>query len=384
MTDVADAREDLEAGTGSSTAAPAHRRRERPAPDRRVDDRRRRRRAARRPRRPRRDGALQPRPAVLRAASSRREPRDGVAGYALDPAAVPMLERGDARIFGERAAPAPTAGAWSRSRSRSASAAAGTSCGDAWRLSAAEPSPTDCGSRPPRLEDELRAAARGARRVTADVTLFAGASACAATSARRLARWYDLPRIRPRPRGVPRPLTAGRGAPGRRPRGLRAVDRARSTSGASSRTCDPGLPADGAPRRTGRAPPAAALFARLRDDRRYARSPHAAARRRVDGPVVGSRHATLSDRPPVESTHPHPAAERRVRRADDRCRSHAEGRAARPAGQGRRRRTRPHRQGRSSPASASASASSSPSTARSTTRRARPSRRSRTTSSPTR
>lgn len=32
----------------------------------------------------------------------RREPRDGTAGYALDPAALPMLERGDARIFGAR------------------------------------------------------------------------------------------------------------------------------------------------------------------------------------------------------------------------------------------------------------------------------------------
>jgi phenylacetic acid degradation operon negative regulatory protein len=31
-----------------------------------------------------------------------REPRDGVAGYALDPAAVPMLERGDRRIFDRR------------------------------------------------------------------------------------------------------------------------------------------------------------------------------------------------------------------------------------------------------------------------------------------
>lgn len=32
----------------------------------------------------------------------RREPRGGTAGYALDPAALPMLERGDRRIFGER------------------------------------------------------------------------------------------------------------------------------------------------------------------------------------------------------------------------------------------------------------------------------------------
>jgi phenylacetic acid degradation operon negative regulatory protein len=31
-----------------------------------------------------------------------REPRGGAAGYALDPEAVAMLERGDARIFGER------------------------------------------------------------------------------------------------------------------------------------------------------------------------------------------------------------------------------------------------------------------------------------------
>lgn len=41
---------------------------------------------------------------VARGVLRREAGDDGTAGYALDPAALPMLERGDARIFGERAA----------------------------------------------------------------------------------------------------------------------------------------------------------------------------------------------------------------------------------------------------------------------------------------
>jgi phenylacetic acid degradation operon negative regulatory protein len=117
-----------------------------------------------------------------------REPRDGVAGYALDPAALPMLERGDARIFGERPAPPswclvsfsfPEHQRSQRHRLRRTLAAlgCGTVADGLWIGPAA-------------LEPELREAARA---FGAD--LFTGAQPGADLAA-GLARWYDLPAIR--------------------------------------------------------------------------------------------------------------------------------------------------------------------------------------------
>jgi phenylacetic acid degradation operon negative regulatory protein len=122
----------------------------------------------------------------------RREPRDGVAGYALEPAAVPMLERGDDRIFGERV----EASAWcllsfsfperrrssrDRLRRRLAALGCGTVADGLWIA-------------PATLEDELAATAREIAG-EADVVLFADASPRGDLAA-RLARWYDLPSIR--------------------------------------------------------------------------------------------------------------------------------------------------------------------------------------------
>ncbi|MGH1525122.1 PaaX family transcriptional regulator [Leifsonia sp. L25] len=122
-----------------------------------------------------------------------REPRDGVAGYALHPAAVPMLERGDARIFGERAAPAswclvsfsfPEHQRSQRNRLRRALAAlgCGTVADGLW-------------IGPDSLEGEL---AEVGRAFGAD--LFSGAKLAADPStpdlASAVARWYDLPALR--------------------------------------------------------------------------------------------------------------------------------------------------------------------------------------------
>lgn len=121
-----------------------------------------------------------------------REPRDGVAGYALDPAAVPMLERGDARIFGERAAPAswclvsfsfPEHQRSQRHRLRRTLAAlgCGTVADGLW-------------IGPDALESEL---AEVAHAFGAD--LFTGAHPGTPSTpdlSSALARWYDLPAIR--------------------------------------------------------------------------------------------------------------------------------------------------------------------------------------------
>lgn len=119
-----------------------------------------------------------------------REPRDGVAGYALDPAAVPMLERGDLRIFGERTA--ADADRWclvsfsfpehQRSRrhqlrTRLAALGCGTVADGLW-------------IGPASLEPEL---AESVREFGAE--LFVGARPAAELRA-GLSRWYDLDGIR--------------------------------------------------------------------------------------------------------------------------------------------------------------------------------------------
>lgn len=132
----------------------------------------------------------------------RREPRGGVAGYALDPAAVPMLERGDARIFGERVEasrwlllslsfPERARGSRDRLRRRLAALGCGTVADGLWIAPAALEG---------ELEAELAAAVSAA---SADVhpsgspvvALFADAAPRGDLAA-GLARWYDLPAIR--------------------------------------------------------------------------------------------------------------------------------------------------------------------------------------------
>ncbi|GAA0435112.1 PaaX family transcriptional regulator [Leifsonia naganoensis] len=119
----------------------------------------------------------------------RRAPGDGgVPGYSLDPAAVPMLERGDARIFGERR----PATAWclvsysfpERQRSlrhqlrrRLAAIGCGTVADGLWIGPAA-------------LERELAEVV-----AEFDAVLFVDAAARSDLSA-GLASWYDLPAIR--------------------------------------------------------------------------------------------------------------------------------------------------------------------------------------------
>jgi phenylacetic acid degradation operon negative regulatory protein len=153
----------------------------------------------------------------------RREPRAGVAGYALDPAAVPMLERGDARIFGERVEattwcllslsfPERSRAARDRLRRRLAALGCGTVADGLWIA-------------PSALEDELAAAVEafasapdggrtpgvpgpapgaGVPGTSSDVADRPGAPAVAlfahavprADLAASLARWYDLPALR--------------------------------------------------------------------------------------------------------------------------------------------------------------------------------------------
>lgn len=122
----------------------------------------------------------------------RREPRDGVAGYALEPAAVPMLEEGDARIFGERAEasawcllsfsfPERSRGSRDRLRRRLAALGCGAVADGLWIA-------------PASLEDDLAATAREIAG-EASVVLFADAAPRGDLAA-GLERWYDLPSLR--------------------------------------------------------------------------------------------------------------------------------------------------------------------------------------------
>lgn len=117
-----------------------------------------------------------------------REPRDGVAGYALDPEAVPMLERGDGRIFGRPAIaedwclvsfsfPEHQRSLRHQLRRRLATLGCGTVADGLW-------------IGPARLRPEL---AEVASEFGAD--LFTGARPAGALAA-GVSRWYDLPAIR--------------------------------------------------------------------------------------------------------------------------------------------------------------------------------------------
>jgi phenylacetic acid degradation operon negative regulatory protein len=227
----------------------------------------------------------------------RREPRDGAAGYALDPAAVPMLERGDRRIFGHRVEasrwvlvslsfPERSRSDRDRLRRRLAALGCGTVADGLWIA-------------PSALEDELAeavaaiadtsasAAARGrggiSRTSDVAVALFADASP-RGDLATGLARWYDLPAIRaahesflshfadaPRP-DAPRP-NAPRPDDDARAFGvwMRALDEWRVIP-----YRDPGLPSAAlAPDWPGAA--SAALFQRLRRDLEARAVAHAAS-----------------------------------------------------------------------------------------------------------
>lgn len=145
-------------------------------------------------------GALGVPPATARSSLARmcgrgvllREPRDGVAGYALEPAAIPMLERGDARIFGERA----PASSWclvsfsfpeeqrtlrNRLRRRLAALGCGTVADGLW-------------IGPASLEEEL-AASLDELAPAGSAALF-GDAAVRGDLAAGLGRWYDLAAIR--------------------------------------------------------------------------------------------------------------------------------------------------------------------------------------------
>jgi phenylacetic acid degradation operon negative regulatory protein len=120
-----------------------------------------------------------------------REPRAGAAGYALDPEAVPMLERGDARIFGERRAtdgwclvsfsfPEHQRSLRHQLRRRLAALGCGTVADGLW-------------IGPDRLEPEL---AEVAAEFGADLFTGARPSAEAEDLAAAVSRWYDLPALR--------------------------------------------------------------------------------------------------------------------------------------------------------------------------------------------
>jgi phenylacetic acid degradation operon negative regulatory protein len=128
-----------------------------------------------------------------------REQREGVAGYAVDPAALPMLERGDARIFGRREAAEAVEAAerWClvsfsfpehrrsqrhRLRSRLAALGCGTVADGLWIAPAA-------------LEAEVAEAVQEVEAAGGAATLF-GDAAVRGDLADGLARWYDLPAIR--------------------------------------------------------------------------------------------------------------------------------------------------------------------------------------------
>lgn len=201
-----------------------------------------------------------------------RDPREGAAGYALDPAAVPMLARGDRRIFGERVEasqwvllslsfPERSRSDRDRLRRRLATLGCGTVADGLWIA-------------PSALEDELSdavAASAGAADVA--VALFADASPRGDLAA-GLASWYDLPAIRAahdsflsRFADAPRPADDGQAFA----LWMRALDEWRVIP-----YRDPGLPSAAiAPDWPGAA--SAALFQRLRTDLESRAVAHAAS-----------------------------------------------------------------------------------------------------------
>lgn len=124
----------------------------------------------------------------------RRESRDGTAGYALDPAAVTMLERGDARIYGDRSSggdgwclvsfsfPEHQRKQRHQVRRRLAALGCGTVADGLWVA-------------PSRLEGELRDALDELGLGAAGATVFADAAVRGDVAA-QVARWYDVERIR--------------------------------------------------------------------------------------------------------------------------------------------------------------------------------------------
>ncbi|SEI12162.1 MULTISPECIES: PaaX family transcriptional regulator C-terminal domain-containing protein [unclassified Leifsonia] len=139
----------------------------------------------------------------------RREPREGTAGYALDPAAVPMLERGDRRIFGDRVEasrwvlvslsfPERSRSDRDRLRRRLAALGCGTVADGLWIApSALEDELAEAVSAIADTSDSAAERGRGGtfRASEAAVALFADASP-RGDLATGLARWYDLPAIR--------------------------------------------------------------------------------------------------------------------------------------------------------------------------------------------
>ncbi|MEV8213134.1 PaaX family transcriptional regulator C-terminal domain-containing protein [Leifsonia sp. NPDC077715] len=205
----------------------------------------------------------------------RREPRESAAGYALEPAAVPMLERGDDRIFGERVEattwcllsfsfPERRRGSRDRLRRRLAALGCGSVADGLWIAPAA-------------LEDELAATARDIAG-EADVVLFADAAPRGDLAA-GLSRWYDLEAIR----RVHESFLARFGDVAAPPDDaqafalwIRALDEWRVIP-----YRDPGLPSDALPAGWPGAD-SASLFRRLRSDLEDRAVAHAAA---VAGPA---------------------------------------------------------------------------------------------------
>lgn len=188
-----------------------------------------------------------------------RAPHGSVAGYALDPAAIPMLERGDARIFGERAPatdrwcllsfsfPEHRRGRRHQARRRLAALGCGTVADGLWIA-------------PARLEHELVAALGELGADATDASLFADAR-LRGDLATELARWYDLRRIRAAHEAFLHGF-ADVGIPGDDREAfalwMRALDQWRVIP-----YLDPGLPASALPA-DWPAPASAALFADLR------------------------------------------------------------------------------------------------------------------------
>lgn len=234
----------------------------------------------------------------------RREARGDAAGYALDPAAVPMLERGDARIFAGPAAEAADP-LWClvsfslperqrarrhQLRRRLSALGCGTVADGLWIA-------------PARLEAEL-AETLADLGLRDRAVLFTHAVAHGDLAA-ALPRWYDLARIRAAYDGFlarhAHPLVADdTAALDAVPAGdafarwVRALDEWRVIP-----YLDPGLPASALPAGWPGASGAAA-FARLRARLEPAAVAYAAA-------VAGSTHARPADRPAAHPAAPPPS-----------------------------------------------------------------------------
>ena len=172
------------------------------------------------------------------------EVRNGRAGYALEPAALPALARGDRRIYSPRAMIrlGPLVPDFVLD-SRKASDSSGTSYGVGCRGSVAAPSRLRCGSARSTSRARWKTSSPISAYATSAVIFLADETRLNGGLERAVARWWDLPAIAARHQSVPVRVRICGGRRLDAPAGVRAPGSGASMPGGSFRTSTPDLPA---------------------------------------------------------------------------------------------------------------------------------------------